>query len=183
MASHTLDASRRQFLRGNYRGRKTVVRPPWAAAQDRFLSLCDRCGYCRDACRERIILLTDSGYPQIEFKNGACSFCGDCARSCPTGALQKPKTSAIPWRLRAHIGDRCLVFKGVVCLVCGEQCDARAISFQRRSTPVAVPVVDVDRCNGCGACVAPCPGQAVSMDYARAECAGDGNSFEEVVCT
>ena len=177
------DISRRQFLRGDYRGQKTTLRPPWSAPLTRFLSQCDRCGKCRDACRERIILLTDSGYPQIDFNNGACTFCGDCARSCPTGALQKPETSAIPWRLRAQISDRCLAFKGVVCLVCSEQCDARAIYFQRRSTPVAVPVVDVDRCNGCGACVAPCPGQAVSMDSARADGAADENPFEELVCT
>ena len=182
MASDAQDISRRQFLRGDYRGRNTVVRPPWAVTQDRFLSLCDRCGLCRDACNERLILLTDSGYPRIDFKKGACTFCGDCARSCPTGALQKPKRSTIPWRLRARISDRCLAFKGVVCQVCVEQCDARAISFPRRSVSAAVPVVDADRCNGCGACVAPCPGHAVSMDYARAHGAGDGNSFEEVVC-
>jgi ferredoxin-type protein NapF len=183
MASHMLDAGRRQFLRGDFRGRKTVVRPPWAVSQNRFPSLCDRCGHCRDACRARIILLTDSGYPQIDFKNGACSFCGDCARSCPTGALQKPETSSIPWGLQAQVSDRCLAFQGVVCLVCGEQCDARAISFLPGPTSAAVPAVDVDRCNGCGACVAPCPGQAVSMDYPRAGCAADGNSFEEVACT
>lgn len=163
MASYPLDTSRRQFLRGDYRGRKVVVRPPWAAPPNRFLSLCDRCGHCRDACRERIILLTDSGYPRIDFLNGACTFCGDCARICPTGALRYSDTGTAPWTLKAHTGDRCLSFQGVVCRSCGEWCETGAIRFRFIKGGVAQPQVDSSVCSGCGACFAVCPVQAIAL--------------------
>ncbi len=172
--------SRRQFLRCDYRGEKSVVRPPWATAPVQFMSLCDRCGHCRDVCAQRIITLADSGYPRIDFRIGECRFCGDCTRSCPTGALKKPDTSTNPWTLRARITERCLAHHGVVCLVCGEQCAVRAISFPRLLAKTSMPVVDPGRCNGCGACVEPCPAQAISMQYAGTP---DDIRIKEAVCT
>ncbi len=180
MLRDTLNLSRRHFLLGGRRGQKPVPRPPWAVPQ--FPALCNRCGNCRDACAQRIIVLTDSGHPQIDFNNGACTFCGDCAERCPTGALSRGETSALPWMLRARVGNRCLALDGVVCQVCREQCAARAIFFP--PGPAAAPFVDSERCNGCGACVAPCPVQAISMiDHARADIAGRGAAGAELLCT
>jgi ferredoxin-type protein NapF len=35
--------------------------------------------------------------------------------------------------------------------------------MQYRVGAIAIPVVDVDSCNGCGACYAPCPVNAIEI--------------------
>lgn len=162
MASDTQDISRRQFLRGDYRGRDSVVRPPWATAPSRFLSLCDRCGRCRDACARHLILLTDSGYPRIDFQNDECTFCGDCARACTEGALAYSPQVA-PWQIKAVVMPECLTRRGVVCRSCGEQCETGAIRFRFVKGGVAQPQVEPALCTGCGACFAVCPAQAIAL--------------------
>jgi ferredoxin-type protein NapF len=156
--------SRRQFLRGDLSSRNLVVRPPWARAEAEFLARCTRCGDCAPVCATHIIELSDSGYPQVNFKNGECNFCGACARHCSTGALVH--SDAAPWTLTARIGDGCLALRGVVCQVCAEHCTTRAIRFSPRLGAVAVPVLSMSACTGCGACVVPCPTQAIAMQPA-----------------
>ena len=162
MASRTLDRGRRHFLRGGYRGLKTAVRPPGAAPAEQFLSLCNRCGHCRSACPQHIIALTDSGYPQIDFLSGECTFCGDCARACTEGALAYSPGVA-PWRVKAVVTPECLTYRGVVCRSCGERCETGAIRFRFAQGRVARPQVDPASCTGCGACFAVCPAQAIIL--------------------
>jgi len=111
--------SRRQFLRGDFRSRRPMLRPPWAMAEAQFLSRCDGCGNCREACMQHIIVLTDGGYPQIDFLNGECTLCGDCARACDEGALAW-SPQATPWQVKAVVMSECLTRRGVVCRSCGE---------------------------------------------------------------
>ena len=162
MAGDTQNLSRRQFLRGDYRGRNAVVRPPWAIPQPRFLSLCNRCGKCRDACAQRIIELTDSGYPQINFLNGECTFCGDCARACSEGALAY-STRVASWQIKAIVMPECITRRGVVCRSCGEQCGTGAIRFRFTKGGVGQPRMNAAACTGCGACCAVCPAQAIAL--------------------
>jgi ferredoxin-type protein NapF len=56
-----------------------------------------------------------------------------------------------------------LAERGVVCRVCEEQCDARAIRVRLAVGGGAAPVVAVASCTGCGACVAPCPARAIAV--------------------
>ncbi len=70
---------------------KKFLRPPGAAPELEFLSLCTRCGLCRDACPNIITLvpLTESiisaGTPRLVLN---CPHCMRCNYSCPTGALR-----------------------------------------------------------------------------------------------
>jgi ferredoxin-type protein NapF len=153
--------SRRQFLRGDVASRRPAVRPPWALAEDEFLNRCDRCGKCQAACETGILIKGDGGYPQPDFFLGECNFCGACAAACPTGALNRG--AARPWTLHAGISDSCLAHRGITCQVCADQCPQRAIRFPPRLGPAAVPILVLAACNGCGACVAPCPVRAVHM--------------------
>jgi ferredoxin-type protein NapF len=61
------------------------------------------------------------------------------------------------------IDKTCLAARGVVCQACGDLCAARALRFPPRLGGIAIPVLDVSACTGCGACVAPCPAQAISL--------------------
>lgn len=63
----------------------------------------------------------------------------------------------------AVAADRCLARLGIVCRTCGDACEPRAIRFPPRLGGVAVPVLDVEACTGCGECVQLCPAVAISL--------------------
>ena len=98
--------------------------------------------------------------PVADFAAAACTFCGDCARACTTGAIARD-TTATPWAFGIAIAEGCLAAQNVECRVCGEACDVSAIRFRPRIGGVPLPDVDNTACNGCGACIAPCPVSAV----------------------
>ncbi|MEA3275074.1 MAG: ferredoxin-type protein NapF [Pseudomonadota bacterium] len=139
------------------------MRPPWAAAEDAFLTGCDRCGDCISSCPERVIRLGDGGFPEVDFATGGCSFCGECAAACRGKALTGDPEHDRPWGLVAEISGNCLAHGGVVCRSCGEVCDERAIRFRLRVGGAAEPLLHADRCTGCGMCFGVCPVRAVKL--------------------
>lgn len=155
---------RRGFLRGRVRAVAPALRPPWALAEADFLARCSRCDACITACPTSVVVAGEGGFPAIDFSRGECTFCGDCLRSCHPGALSRPVADAPPWALTAHIGNTCLAQHGVECRVCGEACGEGAIRFRPRPGGVALAELDAARCTGCGACFAPCPVRAISLD-------------------
>lgn len=161
------DMGRRLFLRGKMSARPfSVVRPPWALSEEKFLDSCTRCDDCITSCPEHIITRGDGGYPEAEFKSGECTFCGKCVESCDTGALHSPNSSYSSddaWNLTVHFSSNCLSLNAIVCRACGDACDSQAIHFQLKLGGVAEPGVSQEDCTGCGACVKPCPVQAISM--------------------
>lgn len=158
----SIQASRRQFLQGDFRLKRPPIRPPWAAPEDAFTSHCTRCGECIAACPETLIRTGSGGYPELDFSLGACSFCGDCSAACKPGAL-RPSDLVIPWRSELSFEPSCLALQGIECRVCQEQCEQRAIRFAPTLRSVPQPRLDLALCNGCGACVAPCPGAAIKL--------------------
>lgn len=156
-----MDASRRAFFRGRPRP-KLEIRPPWALLEAEFLDHCTRCNECLKACPQDILISGDGGYPTVDFRTAECTFCGDCVVACKPAALKKMPTQA-PWPYKAKVGDDCLPKQGVECRVCGDFCDPRAITFPPRSGGSALPAIDLDKCTGCGACVAPCPVSAMMI--------------------
>jgi ferredoxin-type protein NapF len=86
----------------------------------------------------------------------ACTSCGACVERCAE-------------RLLVRV-DTCLPRRGVVCSSCRDACPERAIAFPLTSR-IPVPVVDADRCSGCGACVAICPAGATSLQSTPREIA------------
>jgi ferredoxin len=67
--------SRLQFLRGDYSGRNSPIRPPWARSEKIFITLCDGCGSCIEKCPSRIIRRGRAKFPQIDFGSGECRNC------------------------------------------------------------------------------------------------------------
>jgi ferredoxin-type protein NapF len=158
--------SRAGFLRGRFASGSDAIRPPWSVNEAEFTSLCTRQLSCADVCPENIIIKGGAGFPEISFTDNECTFCGACAKACPVGALGPSHDQAglerSPWNLKLGVSDACLSAKGVVCRICPEKCDAQAIRFNHPAAH-GKPVINQDRCNGCGACIAPCPSQALAL--------------------
>jgi ferredoxin-type protein NapF len=156
------DINRRQFLRGDFSGRKTVPRPPWALAEAAFIVACTRCRDCIDACPQHILVADKDARPTVDFGRGECTFCGKCVEACQPRALEK-REGAPPWQLKAQIQNNCLAKSNVVCRTCGDACTVQAIRFRPTVMAAAQPEVDTALCTGCGACYVPCPAQAIRI--------------------
>lgn len=150
------------FSRGIAPAGSAFVRPPWSLPEAIFLALCTGCGGCRDECPRGLLQKDTRGLPFIDFTQGACDFCGECVDACARGALTRRYHGASwgPWRLKARVAGECLGDRGVSCRQCIEQCLAQAIQL---SSDRCVPLVDIQRCSGCGACFNRCPSGAISL--------------------
>ena len=155
--------SRRQFLRGDFRGRKTApLRPPWAREESAFLAACTRCAACLGACPQRILVADREARPVVDFSRGECTFCGKCVEACTPQALER-QADRPAWRLVARILETCLTQSNVICRACGDACSAQAFRFPPQALAAARPEVMAERCTGCGACFAPCPVKAIRL--------------------
>lgn len=157
----TIDTARRAFFRG--KAVDVRHRIPWAV--EAFDAVCNRCGDCISACEEAVLVTGDGGFPTADLRLGACTFCAACVDACQARALSRTVSPA--WRIRPLVGDACLSRHGVTCRSCGDVCERSAIRFALRVGGRADPVLDPGRCNGCGACLATCPNQAIRMEEER----------------
>ena len=155
--------NRRQFLRGDFGGRYRPVRPPGALVETEFLNACTRCSACIDVCPEKIIKNGQGGFPELDFQQGGCSFCGECALACKEQALRPFRQNTVPWSMVADIRKSCLSLQGITCRICGDTCKANAISFKPGPGGISSPALEKTLCTGCGACVSVCPAHAIKM--------------------
>jgi ferredoxin-type protein NapF len=151
--------------------RDRPLRPPGAVAEEWFTSLCLRCGNCARACPAEIIQ-SDTGRcgiggflaPLVTFDNDYCwESCNRCTLVCPSGAIapvplaQKPHTIIGVPQVDMNI---CLLGDDRECAICRNRCPYAAIRlvFDEEAYTLT-PQVDLQRCNGCGACQVACPTQ------------------------
>lgn len=137
-------------------------RPPGAVGEALFQALCTRCDACIDACPRGVVLRytheagINAGTPVMRPDAHACTMCDDfpCAVACPEGALEKPKTKT--WRLGVVRlrEDVCIAYLGPECGACLGTCPQGVDALSLRGTR---PVLDQDRCVGCGLCFEACP--------------------------
>ena len=151
-----------QSRRNLFSRRKTnLIRPPWSKSEQAFTDNCTRCDKCITACDTQIIKRGEGGFPEIDFSNDECTFCKKCVEVCPEPVFDS--STELPWTIIATIKDSCLTDKGVWCQSCKDACDPRAISFVMAVGQVPKPIIDTNACTGCGACVSPCPSDAIAL--------------------
>jgi MauM/NapG family ferredoxin protein len=145
------------------------LRPPGAAKEETFTGLCIRCGNCSRACPTEIITHETGQHglagvltPMIVFQDDYCvETCNQCTVVCPSGALQPVPLED---KIKATMGiavvdmDVCLLGDDRECSICRNRCPFEAIRLDfSEEFYTLTPVIDPDRCPGCGACQVACP--------------------------
>lgn len=154
--------SRRDFMRGRTRIVPRVLPPGFLGHRP---DVCSNCRLCIDHCPTSILVLAEDGGPAVDFNQGECTLCGECRSACPHAEDLFDARFAFPHHVRIEAG--CLTHQGVDCQACRDHCPTNAIRFRPRIGGPFQPDVDVEACNGCGACIAVCPVNAVSVTPCR----------------
>ena len=162
-------------------GNEGLVRPPGALAEREFLARCTACGLCMKICPTGCLqpALTEAGLeglwtPRVAARLGRCEYdCTLCGHVCPTGAIH-PLTVEEKHAVKIGIAvldhSRCIPYAyGRDCGTCVEACPfpekaIRQVDVEvsihdgkrQRTIIVSQPMVDPDRCTGCGGCVREC---------------------------
>lgn len=146
--------------------RAVALVPPGAQSVQQLSTRCTGCQLCVSACPNQVLKGTDNGggmlQPSMAFERGYCRVnCVTCSEVCPAGAI-RPITPAEKSSMqigRAVIAlDRCItVTDKVTCTACAKICPPRVINLVGPEDAPKKPVVDAERCTGCGACEYVCP--------------------------
>lgn len=153
--------SRRHLLRGRWHSATPEQRPPWSVNETAFIAGCSRCHACITQCESGVLVVGQGGFPTLDFSRAECTFCRQCADACSETLFLD--AAQAPWQLRAEIASHCLASRGIECRSCQDSCEPRAIAFVPQLGGVAAIRLTTARCNGCGACVAACPVNAIQM--------------------
>lgn len=149
---------------------RPVVRPPGALSEAKFLSRCETCHACIDACEPEAIIASPAGSragrpgtPMLRVHYVPCELCVDvpCASACPTGALAPLVAADINLGTVVVFRDLCLNGLGDSCDVCIDQCPIGPSALTMGDD--GFPEVGADACTGCGQCVRHCPTYPVAL--------------------
>ncbi len=158
--------------------RATPIAPPGALNLRNFAQHCTACQLCVSVCPNEVLRPSTSllkmMQPEMSYVRGYCRpECVKCSEVCPTGAI-KPITvadkSAIQIGHAVWIKENCIPLRdGQSCNNCERHCPTKAIQMvpSDPSNPdsLKIPVVNEEKCIGCGACENLCPARPFSALY------------------
>lgn len=174
--------------------RQTRITPPGSVSARNMYQHCTACQLCVSSCPNHVLRpSTDLAHfmqPEASYEKGYCRpECTVCSDVCPAGAI-KPIT--VEEKASTQIGhavwikDNCVVLTDeVTCGNCARHCPTGAIQMvpvdgqpeleaqspeDRRRGPREdhrrkIPVINEERCIGCGACENLCPSRPFSAIY------------------
>lgn len=158
--------------------RTTPIVPPGSLGLRHMTQHCTACQLCVSVCPNGVLRpsarLSAFMQPEVSYERGYCRpECTKCSEVCPAGAISKitpADKSAIQVGHAVWIRENCIPVKeGVKCNNCARHCPAEAIqmvlSDPSRPESPRIPVVNVERCIGCGACENLCPSRPFSAMY------------------
>ena len=158
--------------------RAVQITPPGSLSARNFAQHCTACQLCVSVCPNQV--LRPSGnlmklmQPEMSYERGYCRpECTKCSEVCPAGAIHpitKADKSAIQIGHAVWIKENCIcVTDHVDCGNCARHCPAGAIqmvpSNPKNEQSIKIPVVNTERCIGCGACENLCPSRPFSAIY------------------
>jgi len=137
---------------------ETIIRPPYYNEESDFLNNCQTCNNeCQSACEVNIIQIQDDSTPKLDFSNSGCTYCDDCAKACPTEALNIENKKNIHAKISIDI-IQCLSWNQTMCFSCKDPCIDDAIDFIGMFRPQIN-----DKCTSCGFCIKVCPANAIKL--------------------
>lgn len=168
--------------------RATRIVPPGAVSARHFAQHCTGCQLCVSACPNDVLrpssdILTMM-QPVMSYEIGYCRpECTRCSEVCPAGAIQPvsvEEKSSVQIGHAVWVRKNCIpLTDGVECGNCARHCPSGAIvmvpSDSSNPDSLKIPVVNPERCIGCGACENLCPARPFSAIYV------EGNSVHSVM--
>lgn len=158
--------------------RTTPLTPPGSLSVRNFMTHCTACQLCVSVCTNHVLRPSSSlsrmMQPEMSYERGYCRpECTKCAEVCPAGAIRPVTTadkSAIQIGHAVYVYENCVVnTDGVECGNCARHCPTGAIqmvaSIAGDPDSPKLPVVNAERCIGCGACEHLCPSRPFSAIY------------------
>lgn len=158
--------------------RATPIIPPGAKNSRHFAQHCTACQLCVSVCPNQVLRpsseLQNFMQPEMSYEKGYCRpECAKCAEVCPTDAIHLSglaEKSAIQIGHAMWIRENCVVLTDKVsCGNCARHCPTGAIQMvpleQDSTDSLKIPIVNTERCIGCGACENLCPARPFSAIY------------------
>lgn len=158
--------------------RATHIVPAGALSARNFTNHCTACQLCVSVCPNNVLRpstdLAKLMQPEMSYERGYCRpECTKCSEVCPAGAINPisvAEKSSIRIGHAVWIKKNCIpLTDGVECGNCARHCPSGAIlmvaSDSSNPDSVKIPVVNMERCIGCGACENLCPARPFSAIY------------------
>ena len=191
----TTDGGLADIIKKEKSKRDKLITPPGSLSIRNLRTHCTACQLCIDACPNDVLRPSSSldrfMQPEVSFERGYCRpECNRCSQVCPTSAIQ-PVT--VEQRTAIQVGhavwtrELCIPVRDEKpCGLCARKCPAQAIQMVPlqagvhqdgwrwrdadnqeipREKVLLIPVVNEEKCIGCGACENLCPSNPLSAIY------------------
>ena len=158
--------------------RATPIVPAGAVSLRNFSQHCTACQLCVSVCPNEVLRpsanLGSLMQPTMSYEHGYCRpECVKCSEVCPAGAIRPISVidkSSIRIGHAVWVKENCIPLRdGQPCDNCARHCPTKAIqmvpSDPNDPKSIKIPVVNEEKCIGCGACENLCPGRPFSALY------------------
>ena len=150
--------------------RQTPIVPAGALSIKNFSEHCTACQLCISVCPNQVLRpstsLLNLMQPEMSYERGYCRpECNKCSQVCPAGAIRpisiEEKSSIQIGHAAVNLSNCVVNTDEVSCGNCARHCPAGAIRMVKKDpdsdNSLRIPVVNEERCIGCGACENLCP--------------------------